>query len=176
MLLSNLQPCFFFTCVFALIGALIALVALLAPIRRLAQSNWIARTITLTVLGLLSLAVGFGIWPKFIADVDYVFSTAVTWDTFEPRTGGVRWPYEGKRPAIVNELWIRKLVPPPMRQTCYSDDAEVCSVVDDISARYKTNWGWIGYLRDFSISSVSVLACTALVWGFTRRRSLPPAG
>lgn len=174
--MSNLWPFIFVAFVLALSGALISLVALLAPVRRLARRSSIARITTLVVLALMSLALGFGFWTRLSAEAVYAFSTFVVVDTFDPRTSSVIWPHEENKLAIVNELWIRLLVPPPLRQTCYTDDADVCSMVNDLPPHAGANWSWMGYLRDISIGSVSVLTCTGIAWRFTgRRQSLPPA-
>jgi hypothetical protein len=74
------------------------------------------------------------------------------------------------RPAILAELWVRYLVPPAVRQSCYTLNETVCTFAD---ALMDSSVDWLGILPNPLVLIRSLLS--ALVSGitvslFTRQR------
>ena len=168
--MSDPWPFIFVLIVLALIGALVSLLALLPPVRKVALRSLAARIAAILILGLLSLVLAFGLLTRLMAEAVYAFGTVVIVDTFNSQTSTVVWPYDINKPAIVNELWIRLLVPPPFRQACYTNEATMCALVNDILPATSADWSWKGYLVNYAAGFVSVVTSTGLVWLFTRQR------
>jgi len=143
-----------------LIGALTSLVVLIPPIRKLARCDATARQAVVLVIGLLSLVIAFGLYTRLGAEVHYIFSTIgePPWQRTE----------DPDKPAVVREIWMRRLVPPPLRRPYYSDDAVVCEKVDWITFNMDDG-GWGPYLGSVGICLVSTLAGGFLAWLFTTR-------
>jgi hypothetical protein len=143
-----------------LIGALTSLVVLIPPIRKLARRNAAARQVVVFIVGLLSLAIAFGLYTRLGAEVYYIFGTidAPPWQKTED-------PY---KPAVVQEIWMRLLVPPPVQRPCYAGEAVVCEKTDWI-APIAGDGGWGAYLGGIGICLISALAGGFLAWLFTTR-------
>ena len=145
----------------ALIGALVSLPVLIPPIRKLGQQSTTARVAEIVIIGLVSLAISFGLYTWLNAQVTYIFSTVgiPPWSQVE----------DPLAPAIVKELWIRRLVPPPLQQPCYTTDMAVCQRADWAPGDTAyANWG--AYLVNIGICLVSSLTGGFLAWSFTRHR------
>ena len=155
-----------------LVGAFISLLALLWPVRRSCQRSLAVRGAVLCVLGLMSFVIGFGGLTWLGAQVTYYGFGTVVIDTFEP--GGARVARtpeaEAKERLIVRELWVRLLLPPSLRQRCYTSEAWVCNEVDEVVPATSNVGSWSSYLRLVGMGSVSAIASSMLVWLFTRRR------
>jgi len=144
----------------ALVGALASLVVLIPPLRKLGRRNVVARLTGVLIIGLLSLAIGFGLFTRLGAEVRYIFGTIG-----EPPWQRAEDPY---RPAIVKEIWIRLLVPPPLQGPCYAREAVVCQRADWATpGAADRDWG--SYLADIGMCLISSLTSGFLVWLFTRR-------
>jgi hypothetical protein len=152
-----------------LVGAFISLPALLRPVRRSCQRRLAARGAVLCVLGLVSFVIGFGGLTRLEAQATYIFGTIGIVD-FEPEEARVTRPPEANEPFVVRELWVRLLLPPPLRQRCYTSEAWVCAEADKLVPATSECWGWSSYWLDVGLGSVSVVANSMLVWLFTRRR------
>jgi hypothetical protein len=160
--MSNTLPVTVGVLVLALIGALASLVVLIPPIRKLGRRSRIARAAEVVVIGVVSFAISFGLFTRLGAEVAYIFSTIGTppWQEV----------YDPLRPAIVEELWMRELVPPPWRQPCYTSDTVVCQRADWATPGGEASGSWGAYLRGIGIYLVSSLAGGSLSWVFTRKR------
>lgn len=172
-MMSDSWPFIIATFVLILIGALVSLVALAPPIRRWCQRSVAARIATICTLGLVSFVISFGLFTRLGAEAAYVFGTLVIVDTFDPNnTPTVTRPadYQMNRSVVINELWIRLLIPPGVRRSCYAGEAWICDLVDGVIPAGSDQWCWGAYLRDVGIGCVSVVASGVLVWSFTRRR------
>jgi hypothetical protein len=144
----------------ALVGALASLVVLIPPIRKLGRCNAVARLTGVLIIGLLSLMIGFGLFTRLGAEVHYIFGTIG-----EPPWQRAEDPY---KPAIVKEIWIRLLMPPPLQRPCYAGEAVVCQRTD-WAAPSAADRDWGSYLMDIGICLISSLTSGFLVWMFTRR-------
>jgi hypothetical protein len=157
-----------------LIGALVSLVALVPFIRRWCRRSVTARIATICTLGLVSFVISFGLFTRLTAEVTYFFGTIVHVDTFDPDIKPAVTPietyYQTSRPVVVNELWIRSLIPPGVRRSCYAGEAWICDLADDVTPAGFDQPGWGAYLRDIGIACISVVASGVLVLRFTKRR------
>jgi hypothetical protein len=157
--------------VLAFVGALIAALALLPLIRRLGQNSTVARTAIICLLALVSFAVGFGLSTRLNAEVDYIFANITIVDTFDSRRSAyVAQPsdYEASKPHVVRELWVRHLIPPPLRLRCYASEAWVCEKADQVLPG-TVAWSWSSYLQQVGLASISIVASSMLAWWFTRK-------
>ncbi len=150
-----------------LIGALVSLGVLLPPLRKLGQRSTMTRMAEVFIIALLSLAISFGLWTRLGAEVVYIFGTIgpAPWQEVE----------DPNRSAIVNELWVRRMMLPPLQRSCYSREAIVCQRADQVagwsnSDSEVTNRGWGSYLLDIGICLVAPLTGGFRVWSFTRRQ------
>jgi hypothetical protein len=142
----------------ALIGGFVSLVALIPPIRKLGRRDATARWTAVLIIGLLSLVIAFGLYTRLGAGVYYIFGTIG-----EPPWQRTEDPY---KPAIVQEIWIRLLVPPPLQRPCYAGEAVVCEKTDWM-APIAGEGGWGSYLASVGICLISALAGGFLTWLFT---------
>jgi hypothetical protein len=160
-----------------LIGALVSLVALVPPIRRGCQRSVAARIATICILGVVSFLISFGLLTRLGAEVTYLFDTMVHVDTFDANIKPTLTPeqayYQRSRPVVVNELWIRSLIPPGVRRSCYAGEAWICDLADKVVPAGSDGRGWRTYLLNVGIACLSVVAGSVLVWRFTSRRQSP---
>jgi hypothetical protein len=173
MRVSDPGPYIIVAIVLVLVGALISLLALLSPVRRLCRRSLVARIAVICILGLVSFVIGFGLWTRLNAEVAYVFGTMVMVDTFDPeRIPTATWPPETlvNKPFVIRELWMRLLIPPPVRRSCYAGEAWVCDLADDALPATSDRWSGQSYLQDVSMAGVPVLTSSVLAWLFTRKR------
>jgi hypothetical protein len=146
---------------------------LLSPVRRLCRRSLVARIAVICILGLVSFVISFGLWTRLSAEAAYVFGTMVMVDTFDPeRIPTATWPPETlvNKPFVIRELWMRLLIPPSMRQSCYAGEAWVCGLADDVLPATSDRWSWKSYVQDVGMASVPVLTSSVLAWLFTRKR------
>ncbi len=154
------------------IGVLVALPTLIPPVRRLGRRSATARVTEIFTFGLLSLVLSFGLWTRLTAEVTYAFGAPVVLDP-EIR-GGTRPPeYRENESAIINEIWVRQMIPPPWQRPCYTKQAIVCDLADDVVAAAASDenggqWNW----RFMGLGALSALTSTALVGLFTRQRQV----
>lgn len=76
--------------------------------------------------------------------------------------------------TTVNETWLRLMIPPPVRNECYSDDEWVCRCADIAFARgLNGDWTAAGvYLFGASLSYVTAIIAGAVIWRCTRPAKL----
>jgi hypothetical protein len=159
--ISTVIPIIVGILILALIGALVSLPVLIPPIRKLGQRSTTARVVEIIIIGLVSLVISFGLLTWLNAQVTYIFSTVGT-----PPWSQVENPLA---PAIVKELWIRRLMPPPLQQPCYTTDMAVCQRADWAPGDTAyANWG--AYLMSIGICLVSSLTGGTLAWFLTRQK------
>jgi hypothetical protein len=146
----------------ALIGALVSLAVLIPPIRKLGRRSTVARAAEVVIVGVVSFAVSFGLLTRLGAEVAYIFSTIgpPAWEEVE----------DALKPAIVEELWIRGLMPPPLMQPCYTTDAAVCQRADWATLGGEVSGGWGAYLMSVGVCLVSFVTGGFLARVFTRQR------
>jgi len=170
--MSDPWPFIIVIIVLAFIGALISLSALLPPMRRLCRRSLAARGVAICTVGALSFVIGFGLLTRLNAEVAYLFGTMTIVDTFGPGPAEVSWPpeVEANKPYVAQELWVRLLIPPGVRQPCYTSRAWVCDAAEDVLPATSERWGWQPYLRDVGIGCVPAVTSGLLGWFFTRKR------
>lgn len=164
----------FYTCALfglILIAVLVALLALVAPIRKLCLRSERARVATITLLGLLSLSVTFGLLTWLAAQtanyaVSYGGVQSLDIETEQDRLIA----YVVDQQTITKELWARSLVPPPLRQACYTDVHHICETADAAVQRTAGLWDWRSYGTSLGLGVISTISSTILAWVFTRRR------
>jgi len=171
--MSDPWPFIIVIIVLAFIGALISLFVFLPPVRKLCRRSLPARGVTICIVGAVSFVIGFGLLTRLNAQVTYLFGTMAVVDTFGPGGAEVTWPpdAEANKPHVVQELWVRLLIPPGVRQPCYTSQAWVCDAADDVLPATSGRWGWQPYLRDVGIGCVPAVTSGLLGWSFTRRRA-----
>jgi hypothetical protein len=153
----------------ALVGALTSLVALIPPVRRRARGSAAAATALVVAVAVSALVISFVLYAALDARATYAFSIV----------GTPLWQ-AGEDPllrAVVRELWIRNLVPPPWRQPCYSRDAQVCQRANWVVPDSVASDDWDAYLKGVAICLVSSLSGCALSRRWIhrgRRRDVPP--
>ena len=158
--------------ILALFGALISTLALLPPIRRLCRRNTVARTAMIGLLAFVAFGASLGLATRLGAEVSYIFANLTTVDTFDAsRPVYVARPpdYEANRPFVVRELWVRHLIPPPLRQRCYTSEAWVCEKADQVLPGPSV-WNNSSYLKGVGLASIPMVVSGVLAWLFTRRK------
>ena len=112
------------------------------------------RIITLSVLGLASFLVVFGLFVKINIEMDYFLRWRAVDNYGKNRL-------QADRGAILNELWIRGTMPPLVYRSCYTNDAYICNLADAVSmSSYPIATAW--YLK-VVISLISALAIVIFV-------------
>jgi len=152
-----------------LVGAVISLLALLRPVRRLCRRRLAAWGAVLCGLGLVSFVFGFGGLTRLEAQATYIFGNMTVVDTFGPEGAYVTYPPEVNEPLVVRGLWVWLLLPPPLRQRCYTSATWVCVAADRLVPATSAQWGWSAYWRDVGLGSISVVTSSMCGWWFTRR-------
>lgn len=167
--------------VFVCVGVLFSLPMLWPPLRRIGQRSAKARKIGIAFCALLAFVSGLAV-GKCLAALDPYSTTA-----YPPSV--LRAPSSA---AIISELVIRGMIPPPLRGSCYSQDQSVCQWADgaimgweyEISMSLKiegfdssyvdarSDWNsWRKYLDwSFWCSFISCATGSICTWLFTRRR------
>ena len=117
-------------CVSCIIGVLISFPALLPLLRNLGHHDKTLRIAEIVIFGLLSFTLTFGLWTR----MSVYWTRAVS--------GGIDR-------AGFNELWIRRMIPPPLRRSCYTSQATVCrtaapTIPPDRPSRPGHNPEWVG--------------------------------
>jgi hypothetical protein len=118
------------------------------------QQSMSVRIITLSVLGLASFLIVFGLFVKLNIEVDYFLRWRLVDNYGKNRL-------QADRGAILNELWIRGTMPPLAYRSCYTNDAYICNLADAVSmssSPIATAW----YLK-VVISLISALAIVIFV-------------
>lgn len=171
--------------VFWLIGALVSLLVLLPPLRKLGRTSAMTRKVKILLFVFLAFALGFVLtrwWDALdaYATIGYIHYPDVRWHGDKISSN-----------AIVGELLIRGLIPSPLRRSCYSSKAAVCNWANKsiegweykkhmsltmqgfdpsyVSARSKwSNW-WKHPNWWFWLSFAPALASGVCVWFFTQQ-------
>ncbi len=167
--------CFEVFAIASLPGILLSLITLIPAVRKRAQSSLAGRVVTLLVVMILSVVVVFFVTTRLQVIVWYAVVTTpqmgveIHYDY--PRQEFVSKYFE-KRSAIVHETWIRVIVPPPLRQQCYTTEKDVCEFVDQFPEIRRVLFQ--NYLQGVFFPLVMALVGSlpggALAWYFTRRK------
>jgi hypothetical protein len=155
----------------ALIGAFVSILVLIPPLREFGRRSKNGRVAIIAVVAILSLGISFGLLTRLNALVNYVFSLVSPPPTLEvvgdPPV--LQPPEDPLRSKIIQELWMRELIPPVMRQPCYSPNTIVCQKADKVQDEWKSgNPG--AYWITLGICSLSSITGGVLAWVFTRKK------
>ncbi|MFC1974916.1 hypothetical protein ACFLXQ_00790 [Chloroflexota bacterium] len=172
--LESMFPVAVFLFLLPLPGILLSLITLIPAVRKRTQNNVAVRIVTLLVVMILSVVVIFFVTKRLEVEVHYVF-------TFIPRMGleedydysyeefNEFWAkYEKKRSAIVHETWIRVMVPPFLRRSCYTTEKDVCEFVNQFPETRKLLSQ--NYLPGVAFVLALSLPGGVFAWHFTRRK------
>ncbi len=159
-------------------GVLLALITLIPAVRKRAQSDLAGRVVTLLAVMILSVVLMFFVTKRLGVKVHYIF-------TFIPRMGLEEdyeyssgkfyafWTkYEKKSWAIEHETWIRLMVPPLLREPCYTIDKDVCEFVDQLPENREllsqdyARW----FAQGFALAIALNLPGGALAWHLTHKK------
>lgn len=147
-------------------GVVLALPMLIPALRRLGQHSVMARRIEICIVGLMSFAISLTFLTWLLAEVEFMFGKNVVYDQLW------RFPFgaveQGQKAPIVRELWVRALIPPPLRQLCYTG-ITACELINDFfrMAPYFGGWSW--YLQTVGLAFLSASTSSLLAWLLTRR-------
>lgn len=146
-------------------GIVLSLPILLPPVRRWGRRSVANSTWLVCITGLVSWVLVFGLWARCWAMINYAVSTTPIYKgqdhVYVPPRLEEKKAY---RKALVNEFWLRSLVPPPVRRSCYTSDQIVCELAGD--SVVPPEW----YLIQIGAGVVSAMMSCALTWQFTRPR------
>lgn len=151
-----------------LLGGAISLIVLLPPLRRLGRNTPKARMIEITVLGLLSFSIAFLVYSWVGAEIVYIFGmmTGPSYDQVSPSCEPLA--VDGKV-KVVQELWVRSIVPPPMQSSCYTNQVEVCEFADRIAGPKHGHRDWSDYLISVGWCLIQAFVSGVSTWFFTRK-------
>ncbi|CAG0928704.1 hypothetical protein TFLX_01026 [Thermoflexales bacterium] len=157
------------------IGVIIALLAVFAlPVR-----PWISRTAkrrssVALLVAFIAFLTSFLVWTLLGASLRDVFTPSLgasnNWIGMLPE-------YQKNRPAVIKEVWIRQIVPPSLRQACYTDRIEICDLADCLESASQecpdVPWRDIekeqaNYLNMIGICGIAALTGSLVAWRFTR--------
>lgn len=157
--------------IFVVAGIVISLLALLMPARWLAQRSPVARKVAILAVGLASFVITLGLYNGDRARISY----SVSCFGMDPRGNELCQEARSDVALTVSEIWIRHVVPPPLRQHCYTGYSSACRLADHIFTRYGySSWG-TEYLLEIVLSLVSPLVTGTVVWHLTREKGRPGA-
>jgi hypothetical protein len=152
---------------FVLIGFLVSLRVVIPQVRAELSSNKTSRTCAAALLGTASLIVSSVLFARFIAGLNYTGQTLGYDPWFEPHKGIL-----ANSDAIVEELWLRDIVPPPLQRECFSSKPTICKYADELgigpSRRAGRSWG--SYFGHYSMSVIAFLTSSLTVLILTRKR------
>ncbi len=161
-------------------GAVMALPIWLPPLRALTWRGEGARRAVVWFFVALAFVVSFTLWARSYAELTYSMATEVYVESDCWREQCLRHYGDivNNRAAIAEELRVRYLVPPPLRNACYTGDARVCSLADE------TYWGaysqhvtsarpWLEYLGQGALSMLSAAGAFLMGQRLTSRKYRP---
>ncbi len=156
----------------ALIGALLSLLALLPPLRRLGRRSVRAKAGIIDACALLALAVTFGLGTRLFAGamVAVVTRAEANWRDRVPEGSDLERQIQGwdeNRRVILNELWLRQMAPPARGSRCYTRQLAVCELMGELGVFGTSTWGT--YALFVGLSVMSALVGGVLAWLFLRR-------
>jgi hypothetical protein len=151
------------------VGVIIALLAVFAlPVR-----PWISRTAkrrssVALLVAFIAFLTSFLVWTLLGASLRDVFTPSLgasnNWIGMLPE-------YQKNRPAVIKEVWIRQIVPPPLRQVCYTDRVEICDLADCLESASQecpdVPWHDIEKEQANYLNMIGICGIAALTGGLT---------
>jgi hypothetical protein len=114
----------------------------------------------LLLFGLLAFVIGFVLLTWLGAIGNYALG-----ETNLPAAG----VFLASKTAIVNELWVRRMVPPSLRRPCYARREAVCRQADVVVSGDEAAWGQETYWTMVGTAFLSALISGLLVLFMTPR-------
>jgi uncharacterized membrane protein len=148
-----------------ILGAIISLIALLPPLRRVIERSSAALIVTAIVLGLVSFSISHTGSTRLGARIQWIFA-----DVFIYHDRGViiqgEWvEYEEIEmidDAIINEFWVRAMIPPLPKSLCLTGNLLACGVADQFAEPGVSVTPWEGLITGFTTF--------IMVWLISKRR------
>jgi hypothetical protein len=119
------------------------------------------------MMGVFSI---FGLLTMFLIYTYFRGFSVIVFDSIKPHQSP-QW-YETRqrhRYSMAKELWLRQVVIPPLRKSCYSAE-QVCSLVDSLEfdeggdIGELTSSDWADYLKTIGISLLLSLPGSLFAW------------
>src|SRR5688572_23222074 len=110
--------------IWASFGGMVSLVVLLPVLRKSGQCSPPVRIMEIFILGLVPFLISFGILTHMSVEEAMGYAEGIP-----------LYPdLEVLSPKIMPELWMRRLVPPTLRQSCYTIELVACQAASQILA------------------------------------------
>ena len=156
---------------YVLIGILLSLPVAIPRVRASLSPNKTARMGAAAVLGVSSLAVSSVVFARFLAEVNYMgdsiqyYSSLGPLDTHEEEV-------LASGEAIVQEFWLREIVPPPLQRECISGKPTICQYADELTVgnSRRAGWSWGSYLGQYSMGVIAFVTTSLIVLRLTRKK------
>lgn len=152
--------------VLILIGATIALIVEIPPVRRYVQSSPNTRFLTVVLFGLTTFAIVFGL-------LAYIYAFMLNGLTGLTYPLGYFYPDRILNNALDRELWFHLMLPPfrVLTYVCFSQFVEVCQAKNELLVY---DFGlWFGYGIRLCISMIPAISCAIRVHQMTRLDQKP---
>lgn len=156
----------------ALIGALVSLLAIFPPLRRLGRRSVGAAAAIVGLGALVALVLTFGLGTRLFAAsmVAYVTEAEAGWRDYVPEGSDLErqlQAWDENIRAILNELWLRQMAPPASRTLCYTGQLTVCELMGELGVFGTSTWeSWSLFV---GLGVVSALVAGVLACLFLRR-------
>lgn len=158
-------------------GVLISLVTLVPGIRKRTQNNLGVRVVALLSVMSLSMIIVFVANAALNVRADYLFAfiPPMTPRQYEDYSSNKIAEFEAKfeqhHEAIIHETWVRTIIPPRLRQPCYTNEQDVCEFVDQFP-KNREGMSLDNYLGRVKLALACSLVGGVFAWYFTGRK--PP--
>jgi hypothetical protein len=157
-----------------IVGLLVACLALPLRFLRLGGSNQTMRRLGMFSCALLAFLAFFSLTAYIVADLDWGTGMENTrthiWVNDEIVGDRFDEMLRDNRGGVTAELWVRYMVPPVVRQSCYTQDEIVCTYAD---ALMEPSGEWFASDPLFLVQGLlSALVSGLAVSLFTRPKSI----
>jgi len=131
---------------------------------------------TILVVMTLSVVIFFSALERGDAEFHYIYIPSMVLEKLdddpykEILEFRMEYEYEEKRSAIIRETWIRLMIPPFLRQRCYTSEQDICEFVDQFPKNGEV-MSYDYYLRGVAFALAHSLLGGMFAWHFTRSES-----
>lgn len=155
---------------YVLMGALLSLPVAIPSVRARLSHNQKARVVVAAVLSVASLALSSILFARYLAELNFAMETI----GYDPWYSTHQKEILASGKQIVEELWLREILPPPLQHGCISGTKTICQYADELTP---PNWrrageSWGSYLGRHFMSVFAFLTTSLLVWRLTRRKPM----
>lgn len=157
---------------YVLVGILLSLPVAIPRVRAALSLNKSARIGAGAVLGVSSLAVSSILFSLLVAGVEfYLGDTVMYYSSLAPLDTHQK-EILASGDEIVQEFWLRDIVPPPLQRECISRKPTICQYANELEVgrpgRVGRSWG--SYLGNHSMSSIAFFSTILTVLGLTTEK------